>query len=141
MSYVSNWKLTIDPAGTPRVVVTHGQKITDELSLAWIQQTQQAPALRRVPMANFGRGNVTRELTFGVYTDHATDKDARNWMWALDIAADGYALTTFALRMEILGGNTYNMASCVLTECSSQMVQAGVARTLTTWRFLRGTAA
>ncbi len=138
--YVSNWQLTIDPSGTPRVVVAFGAKITGELEVGWKQQVQQAPAMRRGAMKNHGRKNVSRDLTIGVYKDHASDAVARNWMWDLDTAADAYSGVTVDLLLEIQGGESYTMAEAVVDDVSTRLVDAGVARTLTTWRFLRGPA-
>lgn len=133
----SNWKITYDPTGTPRILVNYGGRISDELEIPWSQSVQDSPRLRAASMNYFGRGNVANGLRFGVFNDHADDATARAWMLAL--VAGLPTLETKTLKIEINGGAKYLMSQAVIRAVTPRMViNAPVARTLTQYEITGG---
>lgn len=97
----SNWKLTLDPSGTPKVLLNFGDKIDEELSfplklgLEVVDLTDSpAPFLRPTK-------NNTVEISWTVYSDQATDKDSRVEVMNSLIAVMAY--TRKPLRIEVSG--------------------------------------
>ena len=77
MPILSNWKLTFDPAGTPRVLLDFGQKMVQELrwpvrrGLEVVDIAEAAAPFLRVT------GNAVVALSFEVFADEATDALSR----------------------------------------------------------------
>lgn len=112
----SKWKLTLDPAGTPKVLLNFGDKIDDELSfptklgLEVVDLTDSAvPFLRP-------NGNNVVEISWKVYSDVSTDVLSRADV--LDSLIAVLAYTRKPLRIEIDGVTTgyWQFANAFVTE-------------------------
>jgi hypothetical protein len=77
MPIISNYKLTFDPGGTPRVLLDFGDKVDRELDFNFqrnveeIQIPEAAEPLLRL------EGRRARRIEFVTWDDHASDRVAR----------------------------------------------------------------
>ena len=97
----SKWKLTLDPAGTPKVLLNFGDKIDQELTFPLKLGLEvvdlvdsQDPFLRP-------SGNNKVEMSWTVYSDEDTDVESRVAVMNSLIAVMAY--TRKPLRIEIDG--------------------------------------
>lgn len=116
MPILSNWKLTFDPAGTPRVLLDFGQKMVQELrwpvrrGLEVVDIAEAAAPFLRVT------GNAVVALSFEVFADEATDALSRRALLEGLIAVA--ALGKRPLRVEIAGisGTYWQFANAAISE-------------------------
>jgi hypothetical protein len=98
---ISNWKLTLDPTGTPLVLVTYGDKLLDEIQFSASRGYQVIPLVRAAaPRIQDGK-NVSYTLGISRYDQASTDADARKaLMQAMITALTG---TPKELKLEVSG--------------------------------------
>lgn len=119
MPLLSNWKLTFDPAGTPRVLLDFGEKLAEEISF------QGAKGLEVVDLTDaaspFLRPSGNNVVTFSweLWRDAVSDAQARadalNGMMAI------IALGRRPLRIQLSGftGGYWQFANACITEHSA----------------------
>jgi len=134
-SFTSNWKITYDPSGTPRVLVNYGDEILDEIQMAWNQVVDPAAYTGAAGMDYFGRGRVSMPMSFSVVKTHADDKAMRGWI--ADLLSGLSAFEKKPLKIEVQGGGgSYQFDVAVLASVTPVPITNGAgAETLTTWRF------
>jgi hypothetical protein len=74
---VSNWKLTLDPAGTPLVLINIGDKLEEELSIGLSRLIDVIPLVRGTAPLIRNRGNAVTQLSYAIYQDAASDAVSR----------------------------------------------------------------
>jgi len=134
----SRWKLTLDPAGTPLVLVDHDQRIEAEMGFPW-QQSGDARGRIGAPNAvRVGRGQASTEVAVTALQDHADDAAARGWIVALQPELATYSGRTAPLLLEIQGGSRYELPAVSLDTVESEVIPAPCARTATSYRLTGG---
>lgn len=141
----SNWRLTLDPGGSAEtLVLDFAQRIDgDELELPWTQATQQSPRPGAAGMRNFGRANVQSGIGLTTFETWADDATARNACLSfLSDLSSNFGGETTTLRIDVSGGDTYEIAEVVVQEAARKPVAraSATAETSTRWRFLGGLA-
>jgi hypothetical protein len=101
MPTISNWKLTFDPGGTPRVLLNYGDKLGDEFKFPFGRKVEEIDiADAAEPMLRMmGRG--ARRIEFTVWADEVSDRIARVRMMESMLGIDG--LEKKPLRIQIDG--------------------------------------
>ena len=77
---ISKWKLTLDPAGSPTVLVDVGDKLEDELSLGLTRLVSVTPLVRAAAPVLRNQKNAQTQISFAIYQDAATDAASRQDM-------------------------------------------------------------
>lgn len=73
----SKWKLTLDPDGTPIVLVAIGDKLEDEIDFGGSREAGVTPKVRSAAPHLHDGMNVVADIAFARYLDTATDAERR----------------------------------------------------------------
>lgn len=98
---ISNWKLTLDPAGTPLVLVNYGDKLVDEVSFSWTRGVGVESLVRSAAPHMEDEQNVSATITFDRYDDSDTDANVRKALMQSLLTA--LTLAKKPLRIEVQG--------------------------------------
>jgi hypothetical protein len=98
---ISNWKLTLDPAGTPLVLVNYGDKLVDEISLGAERLATLTPLVRSAAPHMEDEQNVSATITFDRYDDSDTDANVRKAL--LQSLLTSLTLDKKPLKIEVQG--------------------------------------
>lgn len=122
MNLTSTWKLTLDPAGTPVVLLDYDQELAEDLS--WPFKRGSEVVTLEDNSAVFLRDRKAHVYTLGftVFKDESTDAAARRGIMTGLIAAA--AMTKKPLKVEALGVTDvyWLFSSCLVTDHDPQSV-------------------
>ena len=136
----SNWKLTLDPAGTPIVLVAIGDRLAGEIEFGGERGFQLVPLVRSAaPFLRNGR-NVSASISFGLYKSTTTDALARKELMQDMLTA--LALDKKPLKIEASGitDRYWLFAEALVTSHRPQRDYGpNAARRLTTYQIIATT--
>lgn len=115
MKVSSNWKLTFDPAGVPRVLLNYGDQMEGELRFP-LRKSLEVVSLAEAaaPFLRLGAEAVV-SFSFTVYSTAASDLLARRE--CLESLVAIAPLVRKPLRVEIAGTGTYwQFSNCAIAE-------------------------
>lgn len=127
----SQWKLTFDPSGSPKVLVDFNQKLAGDLKFP------QRNGLDVVPSPDSGwplllaTGNSSVIIAVEVFADESTDKAARAALLNSLIATAGYGVKPLKIEVAGYSDRYWTFASCGIAEYDAQRaLSAPTARNL-----------
>ena len=128
----------MDRAGTPLVLVDHGQRIEGEIGFPWQQGVDTRRPLRGQFATREGRGQAETQVAVTALLDHESDAAAREWCVALQPALATYSGRTTTLLLEIQGGSRYELSGVSLDAVEAGVRPAPCARTEASYQLTGG---
>jgi hypothetical protein len=133
----SNWKLTLDPAGTPLVLVAVGDRLADEVAMDFQRLANLIPLVRSAaPLLKDGK-NVSGTIGFSRYDDSDTDANARKAQIQSALAALTLGVKPLKLEASGITDRYWQFASALVTTFRpAKYVGSPKARRLTSYQIL-----
>lgn len=111
----SNWKLTLDPGGTPVVLVAIGDKLADEILFSSQRGSELTPMVRAAaPRLRDGK-NVSATISVTRYDDSSTDADARKALMQALITALSTAPKELKIEVSGITDRYWKFANALVT--------------------------
>lgn len=116
MPVESKWKLTLDPYGTPKVLLNFGDRIEDEISfpaklgLEVVELTDSADPFLRPS------GNNVVNLSWEVWQDEDTDANARQHVLNSLLAVLNYTRKPLRIEVYTITDRYWEFANAFITE-------------------------
>jgi len=133
----SNWKITLDPGGTPLVLVNYLDRLESEIDLSAQRPVSVIPLVNAAaPLLQDGK-NVSVTLAFARYDDSDTDANARKALMQSILTA--LAAESKILKIEVSGitDRYWQFASALVTAFRPVRYRdAPVARRLTSYQIV-----
>lgn len=127
MNAASNWKITFDPDGVPRLLLAYGDEIDAELSWSLRKGLEvvnlvdsDAPFLRP-------SGNNVIAVAFRVYTDETVDKTGRQKVMESLIAIDPLGRKPLKIEVNGITDRYWKATNSFITEHTPYRLMEGAS--------------
>ncbi len=138
MPILSNWKITWDPAGTPKLFLDYDQEIAGELSMPWEQEHEMRQVIEGAFSEPLPRSHVTGSLKFTCWKDHANNAAAFEYLRTHRAECHALRGLRKTLRITPLDGTNDDKANTMLKFAEGRVLDSEEDRSLTefTYTFL-----
>lgn len=129
MAEYSQWKLTFDPSGSPKVLLNYNQKLASDLKFPQRNGLDVVPSPDSAWPLLLATGNSSVIIAVELYADEATDKEARAAILDSLIATAAYGVKPLKIQVQGYTDRFWTFASCGIAEYdTSRVVTAPTAR-------------